>query len=686
MTETRIKFSSIVKNQLPTYVENEFPLIGEFLKEYYNSQEYKSGPLDIIQNIDQYIKVDEQTTLNHEVFLRLDIDEFDDVITIDLRNSPLGTDRFPDSYGLIKIDDEIILYTGKTDSTFTGCVRGFSGVTSYRSNSNQGDLVFKSTEASNHDQGASIENLTCTFLKEFLLKTKAQLLPGLSQRKLSSKLDVSTFIKHSKDFYSSKGTDQSYKILFNALYGENVNIIRPRENLFTPSNAFNLVSSNFVVEKVSGDPLNLSNKTIFQDFEGSKAYTPVYNVEYTGDSEKYFKVTFDGGYNRDARVVGSTYGDFKVSSKTNIIGDVSIGSTIIDVDSTIGFPNSGELYVTYPTGLTATTGIVSYTSRTSTQFLGCTNIIEPLLDGDDIADRNFLFTKESDDTDVVTVRLGSILSGFLNQSDVYDLKSGDGIGVKTLGVEEDNFKFNNWLYNNSIQYSISNIEYVSIQKYELTLEKNHYIRLGDVVSIIDENSINTIQAEVLDIITSKKIVVVLKSEIILDTNLVYYIKKPIKKVNSETFPYLSKFHANVQNVYKKQYGDSLLISSNSLPAYQSQSIVSNKNRVLFSGTFTGDTFELLDHGYYTGELVYYTPEKRLVETENDDGTKKTRIYVDSSLFDVRNGGEGEYFLFRVDNNHIRLAKSRSDLYFSKFIRLNGSKIVRITRLNLLLQV
>ena len=96
------------------------------------------------------------------------------------------------------------------------------------------------------------------------------------------------------------------------------------------------------------------------------------------------------------------------------------------------------MYVTYPTGLTATTGIVSYTSRTSTQFLGCTNIIEPLLDGDDIADRNFLFTKESDDTDVVTVRLGSILSGFSNQSDVYDLKSGDGIGVKTLGVEEDN--------------------------------------------------------------------------------------------------------------------------------------------------------------------------------------------------------------------------------------------------------
>ena len=31
-----------------------------------------------------------------------------------------------------KIDDEIITYTGKTDSTFTGCIRGFSGVSSLK--------------------------------------------------------------------------------------------------------------------------------------------------------------------------------------------------------------------------------------------------------------------------------------------------------------------------------------------------------------------------------------------------------------------------------------------------------------------------------------------------------------------------------------------------------------------------
>ena len=31
----------------------------------------------------------------------------------------------------LKIDDEIISYTGITSTSFTGCIRGFSGITGY---------------------------------------------------------------------------------------------------------------------------------------------------------------------------------------------------------------------------------------------------------------------------------------------------------------------------------------------------------------------------------------------------------------------------------------------------------------------------------------------------------------------------------------------------------------------------
>ena len=51
MTEKRIQFSNIVKSQVPTYVANDFPLISEFLEQYYLSQEFKSAPIDLIQNL-----------------------------------------------------------------------------------------------------------------------------------------------------------------------------------------------------------------------------------------------------------------------------------------------------------------------------------------------------------------------------------------------------------------------------------------------------------------------------------------------------------------------------------------------------------------------------------------------------------------------------------------------------------
>ena len=34
MSEKKVKFSSIVKNQLPSYVREEFPLVEEFLSQY----------------------------------------------------------------------------------------------------------------------------------------------------------------------------------------------------------------------------------------------------------------------------------------------------------------------------------------------------------------------------------------------------------------------------------------------------------------------------------------------------------------------------------------------------------------------------------------------------------------------------------------------------------------------------
>ena len=90
------------------------------------------------------------------------------------------------------------------------------------------------------------------------------------------------FLYNVDSFYKSKGTDQSFKILFRALYGEEVEIIKPSESLFRPSDADYKVEKDFVVEQVAGDPLKLKNLTLFQDSTNSRgSVSDVKPVSYT---------------------------------------------------------------------------------------------------------------------------------------------------------------------------------------------------------------------------------------------------------------------------------------------------------------------------------------------------------------------------------------------------------------------
>ena len=54
--ETRVQIQQIVENQLPEYILSESPKASEFLKQYYISQEFSGGTVDIVDNLDQYLR------------------------------------------------------------------------------------------------------------------------------------------------------------------------------------------------------------------------------------------------------------------------------------------------------------------------------------------------------------------------------------------------------------------------------------------------------------------------------------------------------------------------------------------------------------------------------------------------------------------------------------------------------
>ena len=97
--DKRIQVNTIIENQLPEFVVSDFPNAAEFLKQYYISQEFQGGAADLINNFDQYLKVD---NLVPEVVVGVttisaDISLTDTTITVP------STKGFPTEYGLLKL-------------------------------------------------------------------------------------------------------------------------------------------------------------------------------------------------------------------------------------------------------------------------------------------------------------------------------------------------------------------------------------------------------------------------------------------------------------------------------------------------------------------------------------------------------------------------------------------------------
>ena len=365
MAQKKVQFNKIVKNQLPSYVQNEFPLVGEFLSAYYKGQEYQGGPIDLINNIDKYIKLSECGNITKTTTLTSRAEDYDTTLNVP------DTFGFPENNGLLKINDEIISYGSKTDISFVDCVRGFSGITSYTNPENPEDLIFSTSKAEPHEEDTIVENLSILFLEEFLRKIKHQLLYGI-QKNLHDDLDKGTFITRSKDFYSSRGTDESFKILFKALFNENAELNRPMDHVMSPSAAGFRKTWDIIVEEVMGNPLELVNKTLFQDgFENiDPASAPVAHVEQINvglATNIFWKVSLDHSWNLGDGSMELMNGNFTSHAKSLVIGDVGIAQTYIDVDSTLGFPNSGTLALNYASG---GTGIATYSHKTLIQFLG----------------------------------------------------------------------------------------------------------------------------------------------------------------------------------------------------------------------------------------------------------------------------------------------------------------------------
>ena len=432
MAVDRVQIQDVISSQIPSYVKDDFPLLVDFLEEYYISQETQGGTLDLVENLDKYVQVDQLANLKTEGTLASDIDQYTTSITLSVDTN--FTYGFPENNGLIQIGNEIIKYSSKTETSFEGCTRGFSGVTQYVNTLVQDKQTFTTSVAASHKAGDTVKNLSVLFLQEFLTKLKTQITPGFESRPLATNLNQKNFLIGADSFYKSKGTDESFKILFKAVYGVDVDIIKPNEQLLRPSDANYVLSQDYVVEKYLGDPLDLKNRTIYQNSTSARGtVTKVEKLNVDGD---FYQISIDTGYQRDIDVDGTIYGKFEPNSKTKLLNSVSIGSTIIDVDSTVDFPSSGSLALIDDLGDTI---FLSYTDKNLTQFTGVTTTTTGFTKGIDVRENDYSYANV--DGNQLRVRILSTLKNIEYNEENFGFSKGDRISLKTIGIEDKTSKF-----------------------------------------------------------------------------------------------------------------------------------------------------------------------------------------------------------------------------------------------------
>jgi hypothetical protein len=373
--------------------------------------------------------------------------------------------------------------SGYEKCRFEGCARAASGITSY---TNSGDVVFSGeTVASTHSTNDAVTCLDAVFVKRLLDKYTEQYLPDVPKLDYAS-IDVRNAIKNIKTFYSTKGTSFSVAYLFKLLYGEDVSISYPKDQIIKPSSATWSINTILRATLETGDPVNIKDALVqqFEDIadenvKDASALVENYIAIKTSDLEIYELVLSEE----------TIEGTFIVPYKTKLGEGLTETTDVITVDSTIGWPErNGEIVI-------ANDEIIRYKEKSLNQFIECTRassgtIAKPW-DAASEVKSNFKIYLNKDTPQEVVMNIVGIVDA--QQTTLSDTGSyylpGDKLTVSKLGGTTQAPQLTGWLYNVKKLIEVTGITYggVNNQSATVTCSNDHGLLVGDQVTIYGAN-------------------------------------------------------------------------------------------------------------------------------------------------------------------------------------------------------
>ena len=118
-----------------------------------------------------------------------------------------------------------------------------------------------------------------------------------------------------------------------------------------------------IAEVISGNPLLLIGQSLFKSDLNLDINTSISQVEpFTRNDKQYFKFELFVGFNNESEISD----DFTIIPNTKCLETISKDSSVVTVDSTVGFATSGLLV--------SGSNTFSYGSKTVNQFLDCKDV------------------------------------------------------------------------------------------------------------------------------------------------------------------------------------------------------------------------------------------------------------------------------------------------------------------------
>ena len=456
--------------------------------------------------------------------------------------------------------------SGYSPSAFLDCSRGVSGAVGYDNLHNEIYAGEEALRQSTHPEASTVINLDSLFIREVFDKFRRQYLPTIEID--YSSINPVQVIKSISDFYISKGTELATQYLFKIMFGEQVDIYYPRDEIISPSAATWVVDTVLRAELIEGNPANLIDSQLIQyadpvDLSVKNAQALIENV-----------ITIIEGKDTIYELAISEEtlsGSFVIPYKTTLVEPLTTEGQIITVDSTIGWPErNGTIRINDQE-------VVQYKEKSLNQFIECTRskngVVEDWDPGTIIFSDIFVYVNQGTPTECKLRVLGIAEAGttVLNDTGSYYLQ-GDKLKVAKLGSSAEDERLSSWLYNVKKLIQVTSVTPGGVNNQTATVVcgNPHGLLVSDQVTIYGANPVVfngtfTVTSRIDEFQFTYQINT--PTEIIPEGNILLSVdlnrgKSNVNSINNV----VSEFTTNIQNSFFND--DYVYVASSGLPNYK----------------------------------------------------------------------------------------------------------------------